>query len=1371
MASEESQCVLLPMKLDAFVFNEAVCSGEADEAKIAPITQPNYTFLRLDSELIENDVLDHAYLGHSSPATDNSRYTNLATGKPWPRRQGVYLHWMLPRAYRSGKQSSDDPDAATGYPDTPTRWLVIRKVQQDTIRPETAKSLIKPIDAWVIESDRQWELDDLGPWMDLQVDVSPFISGGAGADAVDIDEQAEVFIGIKSPAWGWKESLDQHPRIQLSLLNSSNPLFPDYQPHNSNVFSMVDNLTYDDGTEWKVLESVKADYFVLGWHSVRDKDLFCQPEDNSNVQHADLLKSLMMTLKDPKDKDPWLSSNASTTSICHGSMYDVAWNATKKPANVPADDISRSLIEDMPVAVGTTPLDALMAWVTSSYQKRKEEGDEDDVISDLERILLHIETLLHAHDDGVDSQIEAADQVYNWNYSRHDGGSSYRISTTEDAGDNYITKDDLKALKELNAAQAVADLAMRALEQTRWELFSTWWKVVGDDKPNNTSYSAQVDGMLTRIQSLMDLAQDHQRNVRLLLSKGNFKQTTHDPFHQQRDPTLLVGNVESGWPWDYLDSLAVRLESQTVSPSASLDPIWDDLVSVILPKLPSDLQNAASALVKEFAALSSTETMTLEGEEVLPLYHDHEWTPDGDDSTPWRDRWGDKQPWFPLFIEWEVEYTHIPFEYWSLDERSARLAPGKKLRSGIIDGVTLYEKAREDFRLHEDRRIISGRSLILPQATFSLKSKVAQVLEDTPEDVLKKMKIGDKERKLLETSLYLLPFLSSPMSGFNEHLATRVQGTHIKPNNRTPDKPGVTPISTATRKLAGFNEKALGAMNLQTDPTPYGFLADFLKAEEQAFKPVVHGQFRFTRLNIFDKFGQAVHLLDPNPRAGGPPPLYPCISEYYEPQLVKDTDDKANTVREDLPGKCEFVQSSMYINQPARLNAEFVVLEKETNHWRPINPDDHDGPGPIFGWAVLNNADNGVQFFLPDGTFYREVRFAGRNGPSVAPRWYPFGPSTKGGPAAETLDRLIDKIQNVDGYMDTFTGMLVAAQAKLPAPPSAFSQYLNSLVGQPLALVYLGWSLELAENAYASESSLEGGSSSKPMTLLDVPGAGDRYHFPIKLGDRDRAYDGLVAFFKTVDSPTPGNELDFGSFYTYFDEGDESSGPSDSDQEEAQDDNPLKIIGNDNYLNLEAFWLDPASYVAKKGQTEAEMAAKLSDDRADLLTVVGAVMSPFVPVHASTSTLPVKTIKLPTWTWQSALSKMTAFFHMGPAVIPIDVPSFQTNYALSDTYDLSKDIAVPNTAVQVSTMGSAPWNWLQPYWAKEPEENISQAVQGGQAEEQPPASQYATRYMALNPAKAVDGKPRFERGPYVAIEGFLQLKMPLLKETQGINRN
>lgn len=34
----------------------------------------------------------------------------------------------------------------------------------------------------------------------------------------------------------------------------------------------------------------------------------------------------------------------------------------------------------------------------------------------------------------------------------------------------------------------------------------------------------------------------------------------------------------------------------------------------------------------------------------------------------WRDVWENRQPWFPLYAEWEVEYTHVPFDYWSLDE-------------------------------------------------------------------------------------------------------------------------------------------------------------------------------------------------------------------------------------------------------------------------------------------------------------------------------------------------------------------------------------------------------------------------------------------------------------------------------------------------------------------------------------------------------------------------------------------------------------------------------------------------------------------------------------------------------------------------------
>lgn len=49
----DDQNVLIPIKLDAFVLNDPVSEGGPLEAKIAPITQSNYTFLRLDTSYLQ----------------------------------------------------------------------------------------------------------------------------------------------------------------------------------------------------------------------------------------------------------------------------------------------------------------------------------------------------------------------------------------------------------------------------------------------------------------------------------------------------------------------------------------------------------------------------------------------------------------------------------------------------------------------------------------------------------------------------------------------------------------------------------------------------------------------------------------------------------------------------------------------------------------------------------------------------------------------------------------------------------------------------------------------------------------------------------------------------------------------------------------------------------------------------------------------------------------------------------------------------------------------------------------------------------------------------------------------------------------------
>ena len=67
--------LLLPLQLDAFVLNKS--SSNSKNYCIAPITQPNYTFMRLHDNLINPDILDHIDLHDVSPTELNPRVTDL----------------------------------------------------------------------------------------------------------------------------------------------------------------------------------------------------------------------------------------------------------------------------------------------------------------------------------------------------------------------------------------------------------------------------------------------------------------------------------------------------------------------------------------------------------------------------------------------------------------------------------------------------------------------------------------------------------------------------------------------------------------------------------------------------------------------------------------------------------------------------------------------------------------------------------------------------------------------------------------------------------------------------------------------------------------------------------------------------------------------------------------------------------------------------------------------------------------------------------------------------------------------------------------------------------------------------------------------
>ncbi|KAI1359327.1 hypothetical protein F5Y08DRAFT_84315 [Xylaria arbuscula] len=1353
MSEDLNDTICLPMKLDAFVFNGPVCSGgeQGDEAraKIAPITQPNYTMLRVNDALIQSDILPHVDIHNTYKNEYNSRLTDLDTGTPYRHRQGVYLHWMLPRVYRSGVAATGESNvdnvgeglppaedsSAPQFHSIPSRWLVIRRLRESV--PDYKTIGVNEYEAWVIESDKQRKLGDptkpgnLPKDIDLQVEVAPFISAPLN-QTVNINEQAEVFIGSKTPMGQWTEPGDE--RSPVTVLNGGNMLFPDYQYHNANVLSVLDNFEYNSGGDVKYMQSATADYYVIGWHTSTVQDPFTINDETTT--RSQRLQTFQMGLSEKsKDGASWSKLLKSGQTVCHGAMYTVEWDQDKRPQNIPADKLCDDLQKLSPISFGTTALDSLLAYV-----KAQQAHETDEALKNVMIAIVNIQKYLLVDEDTVDGHDKAEDLLYNTNFDNLSGGSRYHIAGATDPTKPTGKPDQsiIDYLASLNQEQRLLDALDRCEERIRWNIFSIWWGYVSrGTKPTETDQQ-NTKKLLDPLVRLRDNLASKRTNsqtkkdtvlgkpeIRDLIDSKAISVTALPNFHTQQDPTLIVGHIQSAWPYDWLDQLLVRVNTDITTWGSDGKPDVGD--GIDLSKLPEGIQNTVSALIKEFIELGKDDDGdTLPG--IMPLYHDIE-----PGQTTARDDWGHTQPFFPLFLEWEAEYAHIDYTQWSLDSRVFSGQASEKVSFGIASEEPLYDRdewnPEKTPKEKRNIRLLSGRVLILPQASFSLYAQIKQLIDQTPREELEKA-LGDMKPETLLADLSLLKFLSSPLSGLHDNLATLSQGTHIKPLVRYSGQK-LQIIKDANDTKAGFEDNVVYYMGSETDVTPYAGLVSLSKeVQDSPFKPATHGQFKLTKLNIVDKFGQVIHALDPRWDAE-PGNIRPCISEFLAPQSLPD--NTPNVVEKPKPGEkgSHYVQMPPHINQWAKINSAFMAMT-EDGKWVPQNEWDK----PIWGWVVYNYLDKALQFFLEDGTFYQEV-CVGENGAVKSEQWLPFKMTEKVERQRNQLDRLIYHAAMDKSYLESLLLMIAGAMESAAVAPDAYGEFLNSIIGRPLALINMGWSLELGTDENTNQSKVN---ENLPLRhLLPLPPDNKdpdykRYQFPLKMGDEHRAYDGLVGYFKTYDpkDQKPSDYLDLSTCYTYF--GTNSKIPG-SELE-------LVKIDNTNYPLLDSFYIDPIT------TTAAAMESKQNEMLSQ--RTFGAIVDPFRPIHGYTSILPIEPLKIPEWTWQDALARMTAFFHFGPLNLTRNVPDFNSKFLLTEKTDIKKDSSTIPNGIRLPQMGTADWVWLQPYslpTQEDPEE---------------PEPKEETCFMPLGIAGA-DTVPRFEDGPYTSVEGYLLLRQPLVR--------
>jgi hypothetical protein len=652
------------------------------------------------------------------------------------------------------------------------------------------------------------KIQDIDDTVDIEVEVSNFMRGNIDPTDPDwkkvLEKQVEVCLGKRNDYSGWSNSgplwVEQERGVEnevdfmdLTVLSSSNPLFPDYTPHNGSVFSIIDNFRYrgQDGTT-KYLSKAKADYFVIGWNSLAKSDVLETSEPTRLQTTLDNLKfSLTAPSNATEDEKARITTllemSGTSRSVIHGAVYGVPFEWGTKPdskAKKVADRFGPTFTME-PLSAGVTPLDGVITFLRAHKGSEIETIFGDSSSDEIAEMVLTMADLLYAANDSFDERAKAQDiNTYNALYGKSTtSGYQWNFAEPSDTGKppKSPTPDQFTTLLDLNEKQALFDSLTRKLEQLRHELFCEWWKYVSN-KTNildtaQDRFKAKVDQMAGQIQDL----ESRVLAVIPILEAGDqnpsFKKVNEEPFYTRREPTVCIAGLESGWPKDFLNALPVRVDSLLTSSDQGVEA---DIFKGVTSPFPTAIKMTALKILGECRAQKA--------ETLKPPF------------VKGFQSWGSENPFEPLFIEWEALYYHIDRSKWTVGTRPSPVGlPTSHVRYGVSEILSQNPDNQRD------RRWISGRTLILPQPVFSLKTAVQAVLDSN--DPSSPFKDPASQQKLLN-GIDLLQFMSCPLSGLQEHLLTRVIGTHVKPTINKPGKTNI-PLVPAVHPEIGFTEDVL----------------------------------------------------------------------------------------------------------------------------------------------------------------------------------------------------------------------------------------------------------------------------------------------------------------------------------------------------------------------------------------------------------------------------------------------------------------------------------------------------------------------------------------------------------------------------------
>ncbi|MCX4993442.1 hypothetical protein [Streptomyces sp. NBC_00568] len=764
----------------------------------------------------------------------------------WPPEggtgRGVYVKWTLPEALCNGRQ--DDEEGVKDFPLVPNRWLVVRyQAASRTVR------------SWIVESDHLGENGTVS-FLDPEADE---------IDATAIGRRHD--LTASSP---WREPDDARAPF-LTAVGSGVLTFAAYQPYNENVFSLHDTLQDVPGDD-------RLSYYVAGWYADPDADILTTGEGSL----TDLLDDL-----------EWLAPGATSTvnrSLFTGCAIGVDWQ--------PDGDIPDSDIPKIPVITDPNKPPTVAVSIGNSTAEAMaglpEQADGPDSLSTDEARLMRAFALGTLNDldrtDGDEFIERTAHQSgfgpvpagYTWRIVERGDRTTTASLPPEERARQIAREQDV--VSKLNQAQADHDADVRDLAAAQERLYLLWALSRAEKKPSAEFEERLADelnpgndqGAAGRVKNLQGKVTDKravipwgttpdeleasaaQYAADQGLRSGHVLQRVPQPSYEEAaDPVVLIQGARLNAPLSRESLLPCRTPDRLVTAIGTITAasVQQDVDQVNTAGLPETV----SALLTEFFILDRA---LLAGADLddpdavdgaLPEYG----------TKPWR------QPWEPLFLQWAVDYTALPY----LDEQGPHWT---------FDGTRYNWDGTGEV---PDHFVIEGRQTLAPTAGHDLDGKIA---------VHSAHRADLPDLRGLREEIRELDMLSQRLDGLGAFLAQR--------------DPRSTEYPTGDMgRLVGHADHHA--------PLP-GTVPHFSWEEtiSSTFFELRTGQLAFRQLTVVDRFGRAVNLFNPD----SPGHFKPCRPASMIPDNpVSDSDTH------------RFVELSPRLLQPARLGFDFLSADSD----------------------------------------------------------------------------------------------------------------------------------------------------------------------------------------------------------------------------------------------------------------------------------------------------------------------------------------------------------------------------------------------------------------------------------------------------------